>query len=107
MVAFEDRDAAFRKTPNTPEQVELVQSDVRDLGRSVEFKFRFARSMTNEDVMHQWHNNESALFKIVVAKLAEKKWFTPDGQTTLAPVTTDTTQSDPKTWVFRFKRHAE
>jgi hypothetical protein len=93
------------KTPNMPEYVEVVKTNVQDEGDTVRFDFEIASALEPEKMEAYIGRPEGTMWKVVMDKLCEKGWVSADGQIPLVPMTTHTDVSDDKKkWSFSYKR---
>jgi len=96
---------SMQEPPAAGEYVEVTKSDIRDSGDAVEFEFRFAAPVSNENMDAFWANPESTVKKTVIGKLSEKGWVSSDGASELVPVlSVGRVSSDGKIWKFNYHK---
>lgn len=88
------------KTPNAPEYIEVVKSEIHDEGSSVTFTFNFAKQISEDQIDEFWDNSGRSIQKIIEETLNAKGWNPND------PMIFDMrpTSKDRKTWEVRYMR---
>ena len=94
------------KTPNSPEYVEVVKSDIRESADEVEFEFNFARKIRHWEVEDLMNNREGTLWQTIAPVLFKKGWVSENGEDALVPmqVPPPIVSEKGKRWTFAYRR---
>ncbi len=89
--------------PNSPEHVEVVKTEVREVGGSVEFDFLFARAVEQDEITHLSTKRGGTIWSLVNSTFRKNGWMAPGQNLNEITFNMSTAMSpDRKRWVLKY-----